>query len=145
LDTFLEEDRKTRGNDIVNILNDIQDLVRDADRVPVIVGGDFNSGSHLDWTAQTAALHNGYVVPWNASIAMEESGFNDSFREIHPDPLRDPGLTWSPIRSFPLKDRIDYIYYIGKSLQAIHSEVIDTHPLGWPSDHAAVSTWFRIH
>jgi hypothetical protein len=66
--------------------------------MPVIVGGDFNSGSHLDWTPAAATLPNymGRVVAWPAGIAMREAGFVDVFRFAHPDPIQDPGLIWSP-------------------------------------------------
>ena len=145
LDKFLEEDRKTRGRDMDAILSDIAAHIHLSDSIPLIVGGDFNSGSHLDWTSETASRHNGYVVPWPVSTAMQKAGFKDSFREIYPDPLGEPGLTWSPIREFPLKDRIDYIYYQGKTIQAVGASVTDTHPAGWASDHAAVSAWFRVY
>lgn len=144
LDKYLEEENKTRGRDIRAILRDMAPHLQQTDSIPVIMGGDFNSGSHLDWTEATKALHNNYVVPWPVSSRLLEQGFKDAYREIHPDPLTSPGLTWSPIRAFPLKDRIDYIYYKGKKIQAISSEIHDQAPDGWPSDHAAVSVTFEL-
>jgi endonuclease/exonuclease/phosphatase (EEP) superfamily protein YafD len=43
------------------------------------------------------------------------------------------------------KDRIDYIYYKGKKLQPLKSFTITTHPVRYPSDHAALVTVFNIH
>lgn len=135
---YLEEEDKTRGADIRHILNDIKPELQQKDSIPLIVAGDFNSGSHLDWTARTKSIHKGYTMPWPVSIAMKNTGFKDSFREINPDPLVTPGTT------FYKTDRIDYVYYMGKSIYAIDSEIIEDHPIVFPSDHAVMSTIFRL-
>ena len=143
LDQYMEEENASRGAEMKEILEEMVPYLRVADSIPLVVGGDFNSGSHLDWIEETAFMHNGYIVPWPVSKALEKAGFRDSFRELHPDPQKSPGISWSPTRTFPLKDRIDYIYYMGKSLEAIKSEVIGQHPVSFPSDHAGISTEFR--
>jgi hypothetical protein len=91
----------------------------------VIYGGDNNEPSHLDWTEATKNLydHNGVVMPWNVSVALDKNGFIDTYREIFPNPVTHPGFTypadntainieklaWSPDADD--RDRIDYIYY----------------------------------
>lgn len=91
----------------------------------VLLGGDFNEPSHLDWTEATKNIrdHYGLVVPWDVSILLERAGYKDSYREIHPDPVAFPGLTcpadcpdialeklvWSPEADD--RDRIDFIMY----------------------------------
>lgn len=57
--------------------------------VPVVLVGDFNAPSHLDWPD----------VAWPVTKAAEEAGLRDSYREAHPDPVRDPGHTWSPVHT----------------------------------------------
>jgi hypothetical protein len=136
--TFVEEENKTRGADIRRILKDIQPLLGEKDSIPLIVGGDFNSGSHLDWTERTKSIHKGYTLPWPVSIAMNQAGFKDSFREIYPDALAMPGTT------FYKQDRIDYIYYQGSGIHAIDSEIVSEHPVTFPSDHSMMSTLFRL-
>ncbi|MEU9449556.1 HAD-IA family hydrolase [Streptomyces sp. NPDC048277] len=117
--------------------------------VPVVLTGDFNCPSHLDWPE----------VAWPVTRAAEEAGFRDSYREAHPDPAAAPGHTWSPIhpvhedgsgRPEP-QDRIDYVLHRG--LRVVDSR---THVSGtpapwpevadndWPSDHAAVVTTFAM-
>lgn len=135
---YLVEENKTRGEDIRIILNDIKPLLSKKDSIPLIVAGDFNSGSHLDWTEHTKAVHNGYTMPWPVSIAMNKAGFKDSFREIHPDALAIPG------RTFYDTDRIDFIYYQGKKMVALDSEIIGSHPIVFPSDHSLVHTIFQL-
>lgn len=113
------------------------------------MGGDFNMGSHLDWTEATKAMHYNLVVEWPESKRMLNAGFSDSYRELHVNPLLDPGLTWG-VRAatstdlYGVRDRIDFIYYKGKALRPIVSEVIDHHRVMFPSDHAALMTLFQF-
>jgi endonuclease/exonuclease/phosphatase family metal-dependent hydrolase len=139
----------TRHFEIRNILIEIQPLITNSDEVPLIMSGDFNSGSHLDWTDHTKEIHYGHKINWPVSNEMVKAGFMDSYRELHIDALLDPGLTWTPraatsSKKYGLRDRIDYIYYTGKDLQPISSKVVDDHPVMFPSDHAAVFTVFDI-
>lgn len=139
----------TRHSEVKQILSETQGLWENTDRIPVIMSGDFNSGSHLDWTEATKGMHAGYQVSWPVSMEMEQAGFKDSYRELHINPLVDPGLTWTPRAAtssdkYGLRDRIDYIYYSGASLLPIVSKVIDQHPILFPSDHAAVLTVFKL-
>ena len=91
----------------------------------VILGGDFNEPSHLDWTEATKDLfdHHGAVVPWDCSMMLAEAGFIDTYRSLYPDPVKYPGFTcpadckdidlkrlvWSPEADD--RDRIDFILY----------------------------------
>ncbi len=66
--------------------------------IPVIVGGDWNTPSHLDWTDDTTRVfkrRRDLDLP--VSIAMRDAGFSDAFRDVHPDPVQQPGITWSPM------------------------------------------------
>lgn len=128
------------------------------------MGGDFNSFSHLDWTPETRNMrtHGGAVVNWTVSKMMEKAGFKDSYREIHPDPVKNIGATWiyeisesEGGEELPSRlDRIDYIYYKGEKVHAINSETYNTR-LGeqlsfkgknflYASDHGFVLTTFDI-
>ncbi|MGD2016747.1 MAG: endonuclease/exonuclease/phosphatase family protein [Planctomycetota bacterium] len=84
--------------------------------VPLLVGGDWNCPSHLDWTPDTArAFRFKRALDLPVSRSMQAAGFLDTFREVHPDPLRRPGFTWTPMvrgtvdEPTPL-DRIDRLY-----------------------------------
>ena len=115
----------TRDEEIHKILSVLQPLLAEADSIPIIMGGDFNVHSHLDWTEATRNLyfHGGAVVDWPVSIAMEEAGFKDSFREMNPNPVANLGVTWltdaDSLETECRMDRIDFIYYQGKTIQAI--------------------------
>ncbi len=145
---LVDDEKATRHSEIQSILKQINPLLRDSDQQPIIMMGDFNSGSHLDWTEQTKNIHYNYEINWPVSIEMEEAGFRDSYRELHVNPLLDPGFTWTPRAAttsdkYGLRDRIDYIYYKG-DLKPIESKVIDYHPIMFPSDHAAVISVFEL-
>ncbi len=91
----------------------------------VIYGGDNNEPSHLDWVEANKHLydHNGVVIKWRNSAALENHGFKDAYREIYPNPVTHPGFTypannplvpikklaWSPQADD--RDRIDYIFF----------------------------------
>ncbi len=71
-------------------LGQIRDTLRRIDAtVPVVLVGDFNSPSHLDRPD----------AEWPVTRAAEQAGLRDSYREAHPDPVRDPGHTWSPVHA----------------------------------------------
>lgn len=140
---------ETRHAEIKSILEEIEPLIKKDEYAGFIMSGDFNSGSHLDWTKSHKHLHRDYIVEWPVSKEMEEVGFKDSYRELHIDVGADPGYTWTPRAAtssdkYGIRDRIDYIYYKGENLTPIHSKVLDYHPIMFPSDHAAVITVFSI-
>ena len=146
---IIAEEGKTRHDEIQNILREVKPILLNSDQVPVIMSGDFNSGSHLDWTKETKEIHFDYTIEWPVSKEMIDAGFKDSYRELHINALLDPGLTWTPRAAtssdkYGLRDRIDYIYYQGTKLQAIQSKVLDYHPIMFPSDHAGVITVFEF-
>ncbi|WP_316791136.1 endonuclease/exonuclease/phosphatase family protein [Pedobacter frigoris] len=146
---LIQDESPTRHAEIKEILKKIDPYLKNTDNLPVIMGGDFNMGSHLDWIEETKAIHYNRVVEWPESMEMLKAGFSDSYRELHTNPLWDQGLTWG-VRAatntglYGVRDRIDFIYYKGKSLYPIESKVIDYHPVMFPSDHAAISTIFQL-
>jgi len=129
-----------------------------AQGIPVIVGGDFNSPSHLDWTEAMVNARPAvkYPVEWPESKLMTDSGFVDSYRAVHADPVAKPGLTWTPgyphpfVRPQETHDRIDYIYSIGA--KAVASDVVGEVggpdvAIGidpWPADHRALVATFEV-
>ena len=92
------------------------------DDAPVVLGGDFNTQSHLDWTAAVADAprHAGLVLPWPVMRMFADAGFTDMFRAAHPDATRVPGRTWTAGNSFmyaPL--RLDYLLVRGKDVDVL--------------------------
>jgi endonuclease/exonuclease/phosphatase family metal-dependent hydrolase len=145
---LITDEAATRQAEITSILENIQPIIKNAGNIPVLMAGDFNIGSHLDWIPATSAIHYGLVVEWPESKAILKAGFTDSYRKLHINPLLDPGFTWTPRAAtsstrYGVRDRIDYIYYLGTKLHPIESRVIDYHPVMFPSDHAAVMTVFE--
>ncbi|MFC7220137.1 endonuclease/exonuclease/phosphatase family protein [Streptomyces polyrhachis] len=155
---LVREESSGRVEQLRGVLAAMAGDLAGSDGVPVFLVGDFNTPSHLDWTDNTGSLHCGYgAVPWPVTQAAEAAGLHGSYRTAHPDPLCEPGATWSPIheahedgsgRPEP-QDRIDYVLYAGRGLRVADSraytsgsvrqwpEVADS---DWPSDHAAVVT-----
>lgn len=141
----------------------IAEYMADSENVPVVVGGDFNGHSHMDWVPQTAVMynHSGLTVEWPVSRVMTDAGFVDSFRHVHPDVADNIGVTWLSGASvadstevYGRQDRIDYLYYMGSKLQAVDSEIVN-YPEGtdfeykgqkfmYPSDHGFVLTTFDL-
>jgi len=111
------------------------------------MGGDFNSGSHLDWVEETREVHFGKTVKWPVSSEMHEHGFKDSYRMIHHDPDGDPAVTNRFLNDKIIADRIDYIYYQGRKIRVLDSKIVKEDPPGgfFNSDHRAVLTTFEIN
>jgi endonuclease/exonuclease/phosphatase family metal-dependent hydrolase len=75
---------------------------------------------------------------------MAEAGFTDAYRQARPNPLTDPGRTWTPRSAESWQDRIDYVYYNGQHMRCHAAEVLEHHPDGWPSDHAGVLATLQL-
>ena len=110
-----------RYNMIQKVLPYFEKFAKESDSIPIIVGGDMNSPSHLDWSEKTKNIHNGLVVPWYSTKVFEDLGFTDSFREKNPNPIKYPGITWDH-KERDDSHRIDYIFYKGKKLKSTQSK-----------------------
>ena len=132
-----------------------------AEGVPAFLVGDFNSPSHLDWTEEVVGSRRQVLFPvaWPVTMLMQDLGFVDSFREAHPDPVEEPGLTWPAGRPKiddgwnpapdALADRIDLVFAAGPV------ETLDSERMGekgsaelsvtpYPTDHRGVVSTFRV-
>lgn len=93
-------DRILAENNLSRRPNEVESIIKDAkqeiakDRI-VILGGDFNEPSFLDWQESTKDLrnHNGLVVDWTCSKLLINAGFKDCYRSIYPNPVTHPGFT----------------------------------------------------
>ncbi len=134
---------------------------------PVFLTGDFNEPSSLDYTAATVGSRPQITqaVPWPVSWKLLSLGFHDSYRDAHPNPLQDPGITWpaarpkvaawagnpTPKEFKDQSDRIDYVYTAGPS-KTLTSEIVGEKAdpgaslsvTPWPSDHRAVLSTFQV-
>lgn len=134
----------------------LEDLKAAADSAAVFVTGDFNEPSHRDWTARAAAIgRHPIAVRWPTTLALEEIGFVDAYRAIHPDEIAKPGFTWTPTTRpddpEDHHDRIDFVLARGPGLEVVdaaivgeHAEVAEIVVSPWPSDHRAVVAGFRF-
>jgi hypothetical protein len=142
-----------RYNMIQKVLPYFEKYAKESDSIPIIVGGDMNSPSHLDWSEKTKNIHNGLVVPWYSTKVFEDLGFTDSFREKNPNPIKYPGITWDH-KERDDSHRIDYIFYKGKKLKSTQSKTymqffneqieINNKRFAYPSDHGIVVTTFKL-
>lgn len=132
----------------------------------VVVAGDFNEPSHLDWSERYEVegknRWRGASVPLKQAVAfpgsrlMETHGFSDAYRNFYPDEVRFPGDTvtpfynqskWLDIKRGPwsnqVQARIDRIYFrpgTGAGVWTVAAAVIGEADVGgWPSDHRAVA------
>lgn len=153
--TILEIERRVRVPAVEPAVAALTGLIDEG--VPALLLGDFNAPSRLDWTPETVGLRDQihYAVDWPVSRFVEEAGFRDTYREAHPDPAANEGLTWPSGRPRPPgawspgphapADRIDFIYAAG-AVQTLGSDLIgesggpdvtiDVDP--WGTDHRAV-------
>jgi hypothetical protein len=95
---------------------------------PIVLMGDFNESSFLDWTYKTKNMfnHHGVVIPWHATKKLNDEGFIDVFRTFYPNEVSNPGFTWPSYAHgkgttswTPLadeRDRIDYVFFKGNGI-----------------------------
>lgn len=124
VDDILAENKKSRRvKEIQAIINDSREEIEQQHLV--ILGGDFNEPSHLDWQTDTKNLrdHNNLVVNWDCSVMLNKSGFRDCYRDLYPNAVTHPGftcnagnkdvapkeLTWA--WGVDDRERIDHNYY----------------------------------
>ncbi|MEO8106145.1 MAG: endonuclease/exonuclease/phosphatase family protein [Actinomycetes bacterium] len=131
--------------------------------LPVILLGDFNAPSHLDWTDAAVGIrsHVTAAVRWPTSVAVEEIGLVDVYRTVHPDPVAEPGLTWPAARPFVEgynpgadghpADRIDFMHVSGdvgvEDIQIIgeaESAFSDLTFTPWPTDHRGLLASLQV-
>jgi len=143
VDSILTLEETTRGKEIRFIMSELSMLSLKSNETPIILAGDFNSGSHLDWTAKNHVNYHDLSVQFPVSKKLEVKGFMDSYRYLYPDEVLHLGHTWSPRFDSVLHNRTDYIYFKGEKLLPIGSHVIEDHLLGFPSDHAALFSSFQ--
>jgi len=127
--------------------------------IPCVIMGDFNSPSSQDWVSATvgARPQNRFPLAWPVSRYLLARGYVDGYRQVHPDPVTSPGLTWPSGRPHssrswnpPLdapEDRIDQIWVQGPA-SAVASRIVGERggpgvAIGikpWGTDHRAVLT-----
>lgn len=124
LDTILYDNMASQRDDAIRLFLKDAENESQSGRI-VIMGGDLNEPSHLDWTVATKDLydHQGLIIPWNTTKLIEDAGLKDAYRDIYPNPLTHPGFTYPadcphvPIKKLAWapeaddRDRIDYIFY----------------------------------
>ncbi len=128
--------------------SEIQDDLKNIDQLPLIIAGDFNCVSHLDYNEPTRDLNFGRVFQTSpVHRQMLDHGFVDSYREVHPELTAETlGYTWTTVgldfkyesnmgfvpadpRTHPNPEyripygRIDFIYS-GGGLRPVESRVI---------------------
>ena len=155
LDEVLSREAESgRTGQINETVTSMADYLEKADETPVLLMGDFNSPSQLDWTDENPHCGIGFV-PWPASSAPLDADMIDSLREVYPDPKQDPHNTWSPIvkENDEPQDRIDHVYHKGKTLKATSADTLvkgepkpepDHEDNEWTSDHKAVVVTYSL-
>jgi hypothetical protein len=123
-DSIMMDNVKSKRDNGIMAFLDHAEKDRKEGRI-VILGGDFNEPSFQDWTRESAHMfdRNGLVIPWTVSTMLAAYGYIDTYRQLFPDPVTHPGITYpsdNPLMAvFKLswtpdadeRERIDFIYY----------------------------------
>ena len=144
---------RTRGAAMDLLFSDISAA---GDAAAVLVFGDFNEPSGLDWTEAAAATGQQPVkVDWPTTGRLLSAGFVDTYRAAHPDPVAKPAYTWTPqgdeTDPEDHHDRIDFAFAKTDGLTVVNAWVVgETGPRTdmavdpWPSDHRATLAEIRF-
>lgn len=143
----IEEAKLARGAETDQLVEALSPLL--AQRAFIVVTGDFNEPSHLDWTRR--AVRRKLVpipVRWPATAALADLGFTDAYRAVHRNETRRPGHTWTPTTApddpADRHDRIDFVLVAGHA-RVVSAQLIGESPqfadivvTPYPSDHRAI-------
>jgi Endonuclease/Exonuclease/phosphatase family len=146
LQDVLDLERKVRLPAVQDQIDVLPRLARQG--IPVMLTGDFNSPSYLDWTQAVADARPDvpFAVKWPVSAALAKAGLHDTYREAHPDPVAVPGFTWTPgspeADPHEVNDRIDWVLRDGPS-RTIDSTVVGE--VGGPDVRVGLSPWPTDH
>ncbi len=152
----IHQAEQTRGLSIDSLVEKIENL---NDMMPIIVAGDFNEPSHLDWKQdafnpmQFQFMNNGdpFVVNWPASNKMQNLELIDSYRYLYPNYVEFPGNTWTPFLNFnEIHDRIDFIYFKNQiELDSVFLVGPDTYSdiiiQNYESNHRSIFAKFKLN
>ncbi|WP_428305152.1 endonuclease/exonuclease/phosphatase family protein [Lacipirellula sp.] len=140
--------RDARESQVKSMLAEIE-AVRGEGK-PIFITGDFNEPPALDWTeaAHAVGLHPA-VVCWPATAMLQEARFVDAYRTLYPDPVQQPGFTWTVLTAeddpADHHDRIDFVFATPKDIELKSAEIVgerseraDIVVTPYPSDHRAV-------
>lgn len=137
-----------RGAQVDRLLAEVKAIL--AEGTPILITGDFNEPSHLDWTAAAAAAKLCPLeVAWPSTRQVVAAGFVDAYRSVRPDPVQHRGVTWTPITKptdpKDRHDRIDFVFAGGAKVKVKNAQVVgesgeaaDIVVSPYPSDHRAV-------
>ena len=153
VDELVASENEVRTSSIEVLTPDVGALLEEG--YPVFLTGDLNQPSSLDYTEETVGLRKGVTepIPWPVSEVLLDVGLRDTFREIHPDPAENPGLTHGnpDFREGGFGDRIDYLYAGGPAVTQTSELVgevggpnVDREYDPWTSDHRAVLSTFEV-
>ena len=148
-----QSETAVRANSINILTPDIASLIGQG--YPVFLTGDLNSPSSLDYTKATVGTRPGISseMRWPVSDALFNAGMRDAYRDVHPNPVRVPGITMvdPDFKKGGSGDRIDYIYAGGPSTTLTSTVVgeLGGPDVGvgfkkWTSDHRAVLSTFQV-
>lgn len=157
VEAVIEQENGLRLPEIELTLSQLEALVGEG--VPVFLTGDLNAPSHRDWTEAVMATRPEmrYPVEWSVSLAVEDAGFVDTFRAVHPDPVENPGITWTYGYPYPrlnegeVIDRIDFVY-VANAVEVLDSQILgeptmpntDIAVVPYPADHRGVVSTVRV-
>mmetsp|Transcript_30393 Transcript_30393/g.87074 ORF Transcript_30393/g.87074 Transcript_30393/m.87074 type:complete len:369 (+) Transcript_30393:58-1164(+) len=129
-------EQETQLPDLIEVLEHARSCWNDGDACAILLTGDFNAASHLDYPSGPS---------WPCSRECASFGLIDSFAKARALGIADqePAQTWAAKpdqEPHGLHDRIDYVYYFGDILLewSRHLDGLNSGVSEWPSDHRAV-------
>jgi exodeoxyribonuclease III len=127
-----------------------EDLSESDEALASFVFGDFNEPSFRDWNkAAFKAGQQPLKVRWPTTLAIEQAGFVDAYRDVYPNVVAKPAFTWTPTTNVTdpedHHDRIDFVFAKANRFHVTDAAIVgekspeaDIVVVPWPSDHRAV-------
>jgi len=126
--------KEARFQDFLHLLNPILHSW-----IPVVMVGDFNEPSHLDWNStNTRTKKCPFPVAFPISSFLNRHDFTDTYKWKHP---RKWNTTWPSKKKKERADRIDFIYCRNEE-DIVDADIDSVHS---PSDHAFIHATINFY
>jgi hypothetical protein len=142
--TFIDNEKKRRGTELRLLMGAMLSVANSNPEVPICMGIELNSGSHLDWTERNSANRNNMSVNFELTQLLQHDGFGDTYRQYYPNEVLFQGYNAQRGNAHVYNNREEFLFVKGTQLKLLESKIVAVVPDSLPHAELAVLSEFEI-